>query len=273
MISKFGRCLCHWGKAIVLLLILPACVSTSHLKHPAFIVSSPELILRQIEKRKKNIQGLKGRARIKFLLAGKTYQLTEVIVAKSPHLLRLETVGFFGNPISFFTFNGKESLFFSPRENKFYRKVKIFSLLAEIFPLDLNLEVKELASIILGNVPLLPHNRSELTVLLRKDSPLYLLKLLPEKEKSYQLLWVDPCGDKVIKSETYDSSGALSYRIEFADYQKMKGLCFPEKITLQIFPSKDKLVLTFCDFTLNPEIEGNIFTLTPPAGTKIIEIN
>lgn len=258
--------------SIFLVFILSLLASCAGLGPPRLFIKpidSPDEILRKIEIGKKEIRDLKGIARVRVTNVNKSHSFKEVIVVQRPSSLRMETLGFFGQPLFFLTARDDRLSVLSLAENRLYQGEVTQENLSIILPFYL--KPKDLFSILLGGVPLIDHLSADIK--LAREENLYLVKLMQKGEATKQFLWVDPLDLSVLKSDIYDSSENLILGVKFDNYKRVNGPLFPMSTSISLPLSSTKITINYSELEINTGVNQDNFNLDVPPGVEIVNLD
>ena len=246
---------------------LPYC---THLKRPAptsvYQTCFPHQILSMIEGND-TPAGLKGIAKIKVESPDEKFSVKELVIAKRPGCLRLETLNPLGHPAFFAVTDGKEIFLFSPSENKFYHGMASPENISVFIPLNLRLE--EIVSILLGKVSLIDYDADQAECQVEGD--FYVLRLTSEDGRFKQMLNVSISKQKVVESKTYEEE-ALILAVKYGHYESMEGELFPKDISISMPHDKTKVNVKYKKIEFFSEINSAEFRLIPPQGVEVISL-
>ncbi len=246
---------------------LPYC---THLKRPAPIsvyqTCFPHQILSMI-KENDTPAGLKGIAKIKVESPDEKFSVKELVIAKRPGFLRLETLNPLGHPGFFAVTDGKEIFLFYPSENKFYHGIASRENLSLFIPLNINLE--EMVSIMLGNIPLIDYDAEQIDC--QAEGDFYVLRLFAKDGWLKQELKVSISKQKVVESKTYEEE-ALILAVKYGHYESMEGELFPKDISISMPHDKTKVNVKYKKIEFFSEINSAEFRLIPPQGVEVISL-
>jgi Domain of unknown function (DUF4292) len=186
-----------------------------------------------------------------------------VAVAR-PACLRIELYDFFNRPQGLLVVNGERFGAYSAQEGKFFTGPASPGNVSRFLPLEL--PVHELLPVLLGQAPRLPDESPELAI--QRDPPAYLLRL--RAGEAMQQLLVHPELFRVQRSEV---RGVTAYDLAFDDFLERDDLSFPRDIVLASQAAKARLQLRYSDPTLNPPPDPERFTLQPPEGVPVVEVD
>jgi outer membrane lipoprotein-sorting protein len=211
--------------------------------------------------------GLKGIAKIKVESPDEKFSVKELVIAKRPGCLRLETLNPLGHPAFFAVTDGKEIFLFSPSENKFYHGMASPENISVFIPLNLRLE--EIVSILLGKVSLIDYDADQAECQVEGD--FYVLRLTSEDGRFKQMLNVSISKQKVVESKTYEEE-ALILAVKYGHYESMEGELFPKDISISMPHDKTKVNVRYKKIEFFSEINSAEFRLIPPQGVEIISL-
>jgi len=212
--------------------------------------------------------GIKGIAKIRVESPDKKFSVKEVVIAKRPQYLRLETLSPLGHPAFFVVTDGRELFLFSPSENKFYHGIASPKNMSLLLPLSLSLE--ETISIMLGKVPLIDYDSEQVKCRVKGD--FCVLRLSTRDGRFTQVLKVSLYGQKVIESETSEQGEGLILSTKYRYYEKLGETLFPKEISVSMPHDKTKVKVSYKRIELLSEIDPAQFRLTPPQGVEVIPL-
>ena len=210
---------------------------------------------------------LKAIAKIKVESPDENFSVKELIIAKKPNRLRLETLSPLGQPGFYAATDGQELFLFAPSENTYYHGNATPRNLGLIIPLHLG--VKEMVSVIMGCVPLIDYNEDHLGCTGNEDG--YLMRLEGVDESTTQVLTLSRDGLRVVASEIYDSEG-LTCSVTYRDYEIVEGVSFPGEITVFLPADRTTVRINYKKVEFLPEIDSSLFRLRAPQGAAIVPL-
>ena len=251
------------------LFVLPQC---AHLKRPTpqsvYQVCSSQKILQEFKEEENTFTCLKGIAKIRVESPEEKFSVKEIIIAKRPQCLRLETLNPLGQPLFFIVTDGKELSLFSPSENKFYRGVASRKNVSLFFHVNLGLE--ETVSIILGKVPLIDYDAEQAECQMEGD--FYVLKLSTRDKKFKQIIKVRHSDQKVVESDTYMQGEGLVRTTKFRRYKKAGETFLPREITVVLPRDETRVKINYKEIELLSEIDPDQFRLIPPQEIEVLPL-
>jgi len=222
-------------------------------------------LLSRIQKRFQDLQGLRGLAHVRFSSPGKSFRLQEVILARRPAFMRLETLSPLGNPQFYLVTDGRDLSMYNPGENRYYRGRTDARYFSSLLPLPLDPE--EIVSLLLGGFPILPHE--EASVRFDPQENLWILDL-SDPQGTTQTLGVEPQSGQVFYME-YRLKG-VTRRLSFEDFRASASHSFPYRILFDSPESRTHLTVEYTDVEINPAWTDEDFHLSVPRGAQILPL-
>jgi outer membrane lipoprotein-sorting protein len=211
---------------------------------------------------------LKGIAKVKVTSSDKTFSVKELISAQSPYSLRLETLNPLGHPVFYAVTNGKEAFIFDPSEEKFYFGSASPETLALFIPLSL--DIAELVPIVLGRMPLIDYDDGQVSCEVVDE--LYSVELSAKDGSMLQRLKISAENFTVVESGTYEQGGELITSVQFGDYEMVGDVLFPKKISVFIPHDATRVIISYKQLEILPEISADEFRLTAPQGVEVVPL-
>ena len=212
--------------------------------------------------------GLKGIAKIKVESPDEKFSVKELVIAKRPKCLRLETLGPLGHPEFFAVTDGEKLFLFSPSENKFYQGIASPSNISSFIRLSLGLE--ETVSIMLGNVPLIDYDAEQAEC--QVDGNFCVLRLSTKDGRLKQVLKFDLYGQKVVESETYGEGEELTLSVKYRHHEKIGEILFPRDIRVAMPRDSTSVKVRYKKIEFLSEVNPAKFRLTPPQGVEVLPL-
>jgi outer membrane lipoprotein-sorting protein len=251
------------------LFVLPQC---THLRRPtpfsAYQVCSSQKILQEFKEEENAFTCLKGIAKIRVESPEEKFSVKEIIIAKRPQCLRLETLNPLGHPMFFIVTDGKELSLFSPSENKFYQGIASSKNVSLFFHVNLSLE--ETISILLGKVPLIDYDTEQVECWMK--GKFCVLKLSTRDKQFKQIIKLSLSTQKVLESNTYRQGEGLVRTTEFRRYERVGETFFPREITVVLPRDETRVRIHYKEIELLSEIDPDQFRLTPPQGVEVLPL-
>ena len=250
-----------WG--FLLFLLLLGCSSCATLPVGPSSTPSPEELLAEIRMRFQTLQGIKGLAHVRVSAPGKYFTAQEVILARRPGFLRLESLSPLGIPQFYLVTNGPELFIYHPGENRYYRGASTAQHLSSILPVAL--EPEEIITHLLGGFPILPYEEASVQYHAQED--LWFLQLTRFSGKERQTIGIHPQSRNVLSAE-YRLHGTTR-RLSFSDFQPAPKILFPYKIHFESPEAKTRFTVEYTDLETNPAGEDQDFHLPIPRGAQV----
>ncbi len=218
------------------------------------------------------VESLRGVATISVSSAGEDFKVTEIILAKRPGFLRLESLGPLGQTILFLATNNKRIYIYSPMENRFYFGLASKKNLSMIIPLPF--KSTDIVEIIQGKIDLSKYFPLKMSFDLQNEQ--YHLTLSPEdRSRGMAFLTVDARTFYTTEMKLYDRGNNLIIDGRFSKFRKVGKHIFPMKLKYRV-PKNSVFVnieINYDEIKLNTPIEESRFSMTPPRGVTEIDID
>ena len=250
--------------ALLLLLLAAFLFSACATLPPLPAVPPPaEEVFQQVISRGGALQGLKGLAQVRVSSPGKSFHGQQVLFARRPGFLRVESLSPLGTPLLYLVTDGKEIRLYNPEENRFYRGDYRPGSLSFALPMDLH--PSEVVNFLLGGGPLGDPDK----ISLRPDSSegLWVLELHSPSRGVTETFWVHPQSFHILRAEFHRSS--FSYRLSFSEFRQVKERLFPHRMRLSSEDSRTRISVVFPEVELNPDWEAQDFSLPIPQGATV----
>jgi len=253
-------------RGLFLFLLFLVCASCATLRREPSPAPLPEDFLVQVRARSQALQGLKGLAHVRVSAPGKNFTTQEVIFARRPGLLRLETLSPLGTPLFYFATTGQDLFMYHPGENRYYKGPVRARHLSAILPAGL--EIEEVVAILLGGFPLLLYEDFSTRYDAREE--LWFLDLKAPSGGERQTLGIDPQNGRILSAE-YPLQG-ITRRLFFSEFKEAANFSFPHKIHFESPVARTQFTIEFQEVTLNPEWGDEDFHLPVPRGAQIVPL-
>jgi outer membrane lipoprotein-sorting protein len=216
--------------------------------------------------RQQALQGLKGLARIQVSSADKNFHGQQVLLARRPTFLRVESLGPLGTPILYMVTDGERIKLYNSGENRYYQGA--YQARAFSFALPLELSPEEIVAFLLGGIPSKGDERPSLRADLKEG--LWVLDLRSLSSGESQTLWVHPRSYHILRAECHQSQ--LSYQLAFTHFRQWGGIHFPQRMTLTVVDPRARILVDFQEVELNPHWESEDFHLPVPKGAMVLPL-
>ncbi len=181
-----------------------------------------ENILSGIQNKNNNLKTFKGIGKIRIWNKNLSHTVRVAWLGEEPEKLRIEIMSIAGQPAASIAGNGQSLYFVSHIQQQFYKKEEKDPSLREILYLPVNF--RDIISILRGCIPIREFHSFSLEKNKSGDGYVLILKRrwgnIPEK------IFTDESRTRICKIEIFDVEG-LSYRVEFDNFQDVKGFQIP----------------------------------------------
>jgi outer membrane lipoprotein-sorting protein len=233
--------------------------------------ASPEDALMKIREAD-NLKGiLKTIARIEIRSGEDSYPIKAAIIAKKPGNLRIETIPLIGPPDFFMVMNKGTLKVFYPNRDLFYIGKATQKHLITFLPLAISPHT--MISFLMGSYPENIPLNDEVSWYGRPVNTLYRLDLI-ENGITRQSYWVDPNGHYLIRVDSFDSDGELSYSVDYRDFKKVGKVDYPQELSFKACADSrcQSGRIRYSDIELTPDIDDTVFDIMAPPGIKSIQL-
>jgi len=247
---------------LALLAALAACACAPRVPPPDLSLE-PEPLLAQVRAAQAAVRSVRGEARLSVKSEAGSGRAPELVAAERPGRLRIETLDFFGNPVSVLaTLDGRFALW-DGREKVFYRGEATPENLARLVPLPLAAE--DLVAILCGTAPIPAGARA----VSAEPGRGYVTLVLELEGGRRQVLRVG-AGAVVERS---DLQGPGGYRLRFEQLGTQGDAArFPSRVALASDAPAVSLELTWREVEVNAVQDPAFFRIDPPRGARVVEL-
>lgn len=221
-------------------------------------------LLRRLELSELAVRAVRGEGRLSVDGPDGKGSTGLFVEAVEPSQVHLELLDFFGRPQSVLAIDGDRFGFYDAQAARYLRGPASPENLARVLPVSL--PVGELVAILLGRVPRLSAETSELTLDERRG--LYLLKL--RAARVTQRLEVEPRTTRILRSSVEGSGG---YALALDDATPYAGGWFARRVRLEFPGQKVTLELRWQELTFNHHPDPALFEAEPPEGVPVIDLD
>jgi outer membrane lipoprotein-sorting protein len=221
-----------------------------------------------ITKRAEQFRNLKGTGKVRIQTWEERYRFSEAFVLETPARFRLETLGFFDQPVIFLTSDEEILALYSKKHNVSYRGV---ASQENLFKLSgINLTVEDVIQVLSGNPPLLSQIDSEWGMFLT-DLKKYYLERVSLRDNIVQRIWFDTTTRTISNIQGYKlTNGELLLDLQFKDYRAEAGTYpIPAYILIDRPLDKTRVEIVYKYFAVNQQLDQTVFTFIPPEDAKI----
>ena len=215
---------------------------------------------------------LRGTARLSVSSIEEKYSVTELILAKKPGFLRLESIGPMGETILFLATDRKKVYIYSPMENRYYHGLASRKNLSLIIPLPF--KSTDIVELLQGRIDLTQYYPTEMSFDLEKE--VYTLTLMPDVSgRGRAYLKVDARTFYILEMKLYDTDNNLIIDGAFSHFEIISDSVFPMLISYRVPGplSFVKIVIDYKEVKLNAFIEDSRFSIDAPRGVQEIDVD
>jgi hypothetical protein len=233
---------------------------------PPDLSRDPEPLLAQVRASQARVQRVSGEARVKVEAKGMRTAVTvrEFIAAEKPDRLHVEVLDFFGNVGAVLVASGGRFQLYDAKERVFYRGEATPENLARLVPLPLPAE--DLVTILCGSAPLLAR---PLDVEARGS----VLVLSLEEDGRTQEVRVGEQATVERSTVAGPPSAAPAYALELDAFRPLKLGRFPGEVRLRADDPRVRLDLRWGEVAVNGSLDDVRFTLDPPRGARVVDLD
>ena len=246
------------------LLVLTGCPKRPLDFGPSGRIEDPEALLALVVKAEAQVETLRGEGRLRVESPQGSGPVNVSVAIARPGLLSLQTTDFINRPMAALVADGSSFQLYVVEENRFYRGPASPPNVSRFLPVVLPAE--ELVAVMLGEAPRIPHASAALTV----DDDKRAYKLVLTQGGVTQTLWVHPTRHRVLESQV---RGVDAYDLTFEDFTDAGPAYFPRTVTLVAARASTRVELRYAQVTLNAAPDTAAFTLEPPEGARVVEVD
>ena len=225
---------------------------------------SAEELLRRINVAESQIYSLKGDAKLIVDAPQGKGAVSLFAAVTHPAFIHIEQLDFFGRPQGVLVTDGERFGLYMAQDGKYYRGPATPANLSRFLPLLI--PPAELAAVMLGRAPRIPHESLEM----RFDDKTQQLVLVIIRGRVRQTLHVQPPSYRVVKS-TAETENA--YELEFKDLSTENGITLPKHAALDAQSVKTKVELIWKDVAVNEAPDLTLYEFEPPEGIPVVEVD
>ncbi len=185
--------------------------------------------VKKIKLYQSSIKSVKGLAGVKIKTPDNKISYTQVTIAQTPNLLRLEALNPFGKTVGFISSDGTYLYIITPSEKGRYSANETFNL-AYIYPgLNLKVTAGDLVDLMLGRIPenVYMSKRQPSLITEGEWTKLTFPTDAPGKDN---ILWINPTNYQIVKAQVFLKDGRLT-NLTYEYFDELKdGRYFPRII-------------------------------------------
>jgi outer membrane lipoprotein-sorting protein len=228
---------------------------------------SPEDILAVFDQRWQHAESLRAVARVTVTSAQGRYSTRQTFLWQRPALLRLDTLGLFGQPVMSLVANSDQVSIYYPAEGNFFQGPASAETFARV--IGLPLEVAEFGPLLLGYIRPVPGEQVA-AVSLQADGGLYLLRFLDGRGSLIQDAWVEPEPLLPMRVLRYTAGGVGAVDIAYSEIKPLADTFpVPHSLAIWLPQVETEVRIQLLAMDLNPVLSPVVFQLSPQAGGLI----
>jgi outer membrane lipoprotein-sorting protein len=220
-------------------------------------------LLNRLETRRQTLTSLRGLARITYKDANDKGSAKQAIAVAAPDRFRWELFSPIG-VAALIASNGTQLSTYFPGEKVLYRGDATTENVARFTRVALS--PREIVGLLLG-APVLPPAHQTCTVRADTDHNWIQLTCLNRGQEGVSL-WFEPRTSNLRRVETSTATGAVTKRMELAEYRAVGGNTFPFEIVLYDVQNQQQASIFYERVELNPRPADAIFTLASISGVR-----
>lgn len=253
-----------WVRAAILL-VAPAAGACCPRPWPKGLqpISEAGAVLRSATSARAALRSLSASARVDAFTREGRVKVRVELVADRTGRLRFDTLSPFEQPISTLVSDGRRFALYDLPKKRFYTGPATPRNISRILPIRLTGE--EVAQLLLGDVPLIAHER--LTMERETCKTRYRLTLLGRDVR--QEVAVDAISLLPVAGRLY-ANGSLVYDVSFERHEKTAAAPVPRKIRFRSPRDRVDLLVLYGDVEANPRLQDDLFRLEAPRGAVVI---
>lgn len=245
-----------------LLLSLAGAAACARRAPPPDLSPDPVALLAEVERTQARVERVRGEARVRIQSPGGDGTVTQFVAAERPDRVRLDALDFFGNPAAVMVTDGGRFALLDLRKGIFYRGAATPENLARLLPLAIQAE--ELVLLLCGAAPIVAGRP---TAVEPGDG---VLRLRVEGPDRVQRL--DVGAGAAVHAST-STPGPGRYDVTFDRFRERAGRPFPGTVRLEAAGAGVRVELAWKEIEVNAVLPEGSFTLAPPPGARIVELD
>lgn len=239
---------------LLLLLLLSACAKP--LPHPR---PMQDALLQRLEQIRGAFTSVKGLAKATYRLEDQSNSASQVVLAREPKALRLETLSPFGSPMMMLATDGETTTVLLPGEARAFQGTTDTGILQQL--LHLPLQQQDLVALLLYKPLDLSWTSAHLDY---EDDGVSRLTL--DNPYGLSQVFVFNRALQLVQCE-YRLAGIPQLQVGYDDFDQKQG--YPHRIELQLPQEKVGVQLKFSSAKVNTDLPDQKFALTLPDGYSV----
>jgi len=244
-----------------LVTLLSCCAKDLSPLEPAYLPVSS--VVEELEQRRDHLFSFGAVGSIRLRGEGQRWSGKAFFLSELPDSLRLEIVSFFGQPVLYVASNGQQFQVWQPGSSRAYEGLASGGALARL--IEFPLRDQEVLLLLAGVVP--PWNSADVKLFRVGDSTTLLLWLEDKSSQLTEKIWLDEEGLAVTKIER-KRDGDLEFEAIFSDFADIEG--WPRPRSIALIGAEARLNIKYENFTLNANLNDEMFRLALPRGIEVV---
>jgi outer membrane lipoprotein-sorting protein len=241
---------------------LSACCGPGRVNGPASLPTADTLVA-ELRGRQGQVRSLRGETKMDYMAPEGRTKVTVNLAVARPGRLRFEAE----NPVSGHTegtlvSDGRRFALLDPRNNRFLYGPALACNVARMT--RITMPPDDVAVILLGSAPLLPHERAE--VAYARDGGGREVLTLHLRGGGRERIFVARGSRDVVAAELLDRGGRAVWRLTHEDFRAVGAVRLPRKTKFVEPKGKADILIRYKDVEANADIPDKVFTLSPPPG-------
>jgi hypothetical protein len=246
---------------LVVLLALSAC-KPDRVNGPASLPTAATL-LAEVRGRQAQARSLRGETKMDYLSPDGRVKVTVNVAVRRPARLRFEAENpISGTTVGTLTTDGRDFALLDVEHNRFLVGPALACNVARMARIALPPD--DVALILLGSAPLLPHLRAEVGYR-RGDGGREVLTLHLRGGGRERIEIAHDSRD-VVAAEVVDAAGHTVWRLAHEGFRSVGGVRLPRRIKFVEPRGHADVVIRYKDVEANVTVPDSVFRLTPPPG-------
>lgn len=222
-----------------------------------------EELLKRIDFAEAQVFSVKGDAKLIVESPQGKGSVSLFVAVLHPAQLHIEQLDFFGRPEGILVTDGERFGLYDAKAHKYFRGPASVQNMARFVPIAL--PPRELAALLMGRVPRVPPESSQLSI----DEAARSYGLTLKRGAVTQRLAVSTGTHRVTRSRI---EGLTTYAIDTDELTAFGAATLPKQITLDAPSANTRVELRYKDITVNETPEVTLFELEPPEGVPVVEV-
>ena len=248
--------------ALAPLFAATACCGPGPVNGPASLPTA-DTLLAEIRGRQAQVRSLRGETKLDYMSPEGRTKVTVNLAVARPGRLRFEAE----NPITGTTegtlvTDGRSFALLDVRANRFLVGPALACNVARMTRIALPPD--DVALILLGSAPLLPHERAEVGY--SRDGGGRDVLTLHLRGGARERVAVSRKSRDVVEADLVDAGGRTVWRLGHEDFRSVGGVRLPRKTKFVEPKGKADILIRYKDVEANATIPDAVFTLAPPPG-------